>query len=260
MIMSNMKKIIQSLQNINFTQYESKAYLSLLKQDQVSGYELAKNSGIPASKIYQVLNKLLAKEVVVALDTEPVKYSPIPPDQVMSRFRNDYLQNIDTLKSSLDDVYNKHQHTDNYLWNITGREPILNRVNQFIDKANTSIHLSVWDEEVEEIRDNLALAAKRGIMLHIVHFGNIRLGFGNEYRHGREHLIRQERGARRIALEVDEERVILGHFLEDGSSNAAWTTNKGLVLLAKDYIIHDIYTIRIAEKFGDAANQIFESH
>ena len=177
--MSNMKKIIQSLQNINFTQYESKAYLALLKHDQVSGYELAKNSGIPASKIYQVLNKLLAKEVVVALDTEPVKYSPIPPDQVMSRFRNDYLQNIDTLKSSLDDVYNKHQHTDNYLWNITGREPILNRVNQFIDKANISIHLSVWDEEVEEIRDNLALADKRGIMLHIVHFGNIRLGFGN---------------------------------------------------------------------------------
>ena len=178
----------------------------------------------------------------------------------MSRFRNDYLQNIDTLKTSLDDVYNKHQHTDNYLWNITGREPILNRVNEFIDKASASIHLSLWDEEVEEIQDNLALADKRSVKLQIVHFGNIRLGFGNEYRHGREHLIRQERGARRIALEVDEERVILGHFLEDGSSNAAWTTNKGLVLLAKDYIIHDIYTIRIAEKFGDAANQIFESH
>ena len=68
-----MKKILQSLQNINFTQYESKAYLSLLQQAQVSGYELAKNSGIPASKIYQVLNKLLVKEVVVALDSDPVK-------------------------------------------------------------------------------------------------------------------------------------------------------------------------------------------
>ena len=61
-------------------------------------------------------------------------------------------------------------------------------------------------------------------------------------------------------MEVDEQQVILGHFLEDGTSNAAWTTNKGLVLLAKDYIIHDIYTIRIAEKFGDEANAIFESH
>jgi hypothetical protein len=33
-----------------------------------------------------------------------------------------------------------------------------------------------------------------------------------------------------------------------------------LVLLAKDYIIHDIYTIRMAEKFGQAANEIFDSH
>ena len=113
---------------------------------------------------------------------------------------------------------------------------------------------------MEEIKDTLAKAAKRNVRLYIVHFGNIHLGFGNEYRHGREHQIRQERGARRISLEVDEERVILGHFLEDGGSNAVWTTNKGLVLLANDYIIHDIYTIRIAEKFGDAVNQIFESH
>ncbi len=258
--MSNTKKILQNLQNIDFTQYESKAYLSLLQQDQVSGYELAKNSGIPASKIYQVLNKLLAKEVIVALDTEPVKYAPIPPDQVLGRYKNAYLNNIDSLYANLDEIYKKHHHADNYIWNITGREAIFNRVNEFIELAMSSIHLSVWDEEVEEIKQSLAEAAKRNVRLHIVHFGETHLGFGNEYRHGREHQIRQDRGARRISLEVDEEKVILGHFLEDGSSNAAWTTNKGLVLLAKDYIIHDIYTIRIAEKFGDAANQIFESH
>jgi hypothetical protein len=81
-----------------------------------------------------------------------------------------------------------------------------------------------------------------------------------EFRHGREHRIREERGARRIALEADEEWVILGHFLEDGNSHAVWTSNKGLVLLAKDYIIHDIYTIRFAERFGDAANDIFEKY
>ena len=61
-------------------------------------------------------------------------------------------------------------------------------------------------------------------------------------------------------MDIDEERVILGHFHENGESDAVWTTNKGLVLLAKDYIIHDIYTIRMAEKFGESANEIFESH
>ena len=255
-----MKNILQNLQNLNFTQYEAKAYVSLLKQGEVSGYELAKNSGIPASKIYQVLNRLIAKEVVMAVDSEPVKYTPIPPDEILGRYRNDYLKNLDSLTKSLDDVYTKNQYTDNYMWNLTGRKFILEKVCEFISQARNTIHLSVWDEEVKEIETALAGAAKKKIKIHVVHFGQKILGFGNEYRHGREHQIRQERGARRIALEVDEEKVILGHFLDNGLSTAVWTMNKGLVLLAKDYIIHDIYTIRIAEKFGDSVNQIFESN
>ena len=80
-----MKKLVAQLQNLNFTQYESRAYLSLLEQGNVTGYELAKNSGIPASKIYAVLNKLMEKEVILALDSEPVKYTPLPPKDVLSR-------------------------------------------------------------------------------------------------------------------------------------------------------------------------------
>jgi sugar-specific transcriptional regulator TrmB len=255
-----MKNILQNLQQLNFTQYESKAYLGLLKQGDITGYELAKISGVPASKIYQVLNKLIAKEVVIVVDSDPARYTPIPPHEVLNRLRNDYNKNLDSLSQSLEKVYKQKEFTDNYIWNITGREGILNRVNEFISHARQSIHLSVWDEEVTEIRSALAAAHQQKVQLFTVHYGVEKLGYGHEFRHGREHQIRQERGARRIALEVDEEKVILGHFLENGNCNAVWTTNKGLVLLAKDYIIHDIYTIRIAEKFGDAVNQIFESH
>lgn len=255
-----MKNIIKLLQNLDFTQYEAKAYISLLSQERVSGYELAKNSGIPASKIYQVLNRLLDKEVIVALDSVPKKYAPIPPDEILSRFRGDYLQIFNELDDSLSRIYKKEHIANNYIWNISGRAAIMRRVIEFIEQAEQQIHLSVWDEEIVEIQDAIFQTHNRGIEFSIVHYGKHNLGIGNEYRHGREHQIRQMRGARRIAIEVDEEKVLLGHFLEDGSSNAAWTTNKGLVLLAKDYIIHDIYTIRMAEKFGKAANEIFESH
>ncbi|TFG71867.1 MAG: hypothetical protein E4H26_11800 [Flavobacteriales bacterium] len=68
-----MKNILTHLQHLNFTQYESIAYLTLLKHSNVTGYELAKNSGIPASKLYPVLNKLVEKEVVFALDSDPAK-------------------------------------------------------------------------------------------------------------------------------------------------------------------------------------------
>ena len=253
-----MKKLISQLQNLNFTQYESRAYLSLLQQGNISGYELAKNSGIPASKIYQVLNKLMEKEVIIALDSEPVKYTPLPPNEVLSRLKGDYLNTVNNLDSKLDEIYTKQHLSNNYIWNISGRETILRRVCEFIGEAKKQIYLSVWDEEVEEIKSALKEADAKNIKVSIVHYGESLLGIGTEFKHGREHQIRQQRGERRLAMEIDEEKVILCHFHENGDSNAIWTTNKGLILLAKDYIIHDIYTIRMAEKFGDAANEIFE--
>jgi sugar-specific transcriptional regulator TrmB len=255
-----MKKIIQLLYNLNFSQYEAQAYIALLTQENVSGYELAKNSGIPASKIYQVLKRLLEKEIIVALDSEPIKYAPIPPQEVLFRLKGDYLYTFNKLGDALDNIYQKQQISNNYIWNISGKEAIMRRVTEFLDQARGQAYLSVWDEEIGEIRQAISAAYRRGVDFSIVHYGQITLGVGSEYRHGREHQIRQQRGARRIAVEIDEEKVILGHFLEDGSGNAVWTTNKGLVLLAKDYIIHDIYTIRMAEKFGSAADEIFESH
>jgi len=254
-----MKKVINQLQNLNFTQYESRAYLSLLEQGNVTGYELAKNSGIPASKIYQVLNKLMEKEIVIALDSEPVKYTPLPPKEVMSRLKGDYLDTVNQLDSTLDEIFKKQNLSNNYIWNISGRETILRRVCEFIGEAKKQIFLSVWDEEVEAIKEALVTVDSKNVKLSIVHFGENLLGIGTEYKHGREHQIRQQRGERRLAMEVDEEKVILCHFQDSGGSNAVWTTNKGLILLAKDYIIHDIYTIRIAEKYGESANEIFES-
>jgi sugar-specific transcriptional regulator TrmB len=254
-----MKKLIDQLQNLNFTQYESRAYLSLLEQGNITGYELAKNSGIPASKIYAVLNKLMEKEVILALDTEPVKYTPLPPKEVLSRLKGDYLDTVNQLDLKLDEIFKKQKFSNNYIWNITGREPILRRVCEFIGEAKKQIYLSVWDEEVEEIKDALVAANSKKVKVSIVHFGENLLNIGTEFKHGREHQIRQQRGERRLAMEVDEEKVILCHFQDSGDSNAVWTTNKGLILLAKDYIIHDIYTIKVAEKFGDQANEIFDT-
>jgi sugar-specific transcriptional regulator TrmB len=255
-----MKALLKALQNVNFTLYESKAYLALLQNPETTGYEIAKNSGIPASKIYQVLNKLLHREVIAALDSDPVLYTPIPPQEIFSQMRTTYNTVIDTLQNGLTKIYQSEKRHDNYIWNLGGRQAIINRIIEFINKAQQHIYLSIWDEEVEELEMTLLAAEKRKVELTIVHYGQRFLNIGSEYRHGREHTIRQQRGARRIALEVDGQYVILGHFLETGGSNAAWTTNAGLVLLARDYIIHDIYTIKMAEKFGNAVNEIFDSH
>ncbi|MEJ2053205.1 MAG: helix-turn-helix domain-containing protein [Calditrichaceae bacterium] len=252
-----MQKIISLMQSIGFSQYESRVYIALLKNANVTGYELAKLSGVPASKIYPILNRLIDKEIIQVIDTDPKKYIPQPPDEILSRMRSDYSAAFDILDEQLEQIYSVEEGSDNHIWNVSGREVIIRKVKDFINESSEKLYLSVWDEELDEISDVVISAKERGVQITIVHFGNKLLGIDREYKHGREHRIRIERGGRRIALIIDDKKVILGHFLEDGSSNAAWTTNKGLVLLAKDYIIHDIYSIRMVQKYGDEANEIF---
>ncbi len=252
-----MKNIIKLLQNIGFTQYESQVYLALLQQANVSGYELAKISGVPASKVYPIIDRLISKEVILGIDSDPVKYVPLPPDEIVSRLRGEYVQTFEDLKEELNRIYTTQELTDNYIWHVSERAPIIRKIVEFIDQSTKTLYLSVWDEEVDEISDALREAAARNVKIILVHFGEKTLGIGTEYTHGREHQIRIERGGRRIALIVDDKRVILGHFQENGDSNAAWTADRGLILLAKDYIIHDIYSIRMVQKFGTEALDIF---
>jgi len=56
--------IIENMKKLGFSEYESRVYLSLLTHYPVNGYTLSKNSGIPRSRIYEVLESLKAKQVV----------------------------------------------------------------------------------------------------------------------------------------------------------------------------------------------------
>lgn len=56
--------IIEDMKSLGLSEYEIKAYLKLLEQYPVNGYTLSKESGIPRSRIYEVLDSLKNKQMV----------------------------------------------------------------------------------------------------------------------------------------------------------------------------------------------------
>ena len=59
--MTKFDTIKQKVQDLGFTSYEAMAYVSLLENNPVTRYELGKNSGVPRSAIYNVIQKLEQK-------------------------------------------------------------------------------------------------------------------------------------------------------------------------------------------------------
>ena len=80
--MAKFSTITRRIQELGFTSYEARAYVSLLEHNPVTRYELSKNSGVPRSAIYSVIHKLEELGAVNMHSSEPEKYVPLPPEQL----------------------------------------------------------------------------------------------------------------------------------------------------------------------------------
>ncbi len=250
--------LLNHLKFLGFTVYEAKAYIALLKQPNATGYEVAKHSGIPASKIYEVLNKLQEREVIQALGSDPKRYIPFPPDEILKKLKANFLESVEYLEEKLSEIYHRDGYDQYYIWNISGEETIFRKLAELIGEARKEIFISIWAEELARLHHLLEAKEQEGVKIFMVLFGESPFSLQRTFRHGREHEIRQERKARRLALVVDDRSMMIINFKDDGLTTAAYTLNQGMVLLTKDYIIHDIYTIKMQKKFGPEAYSIFE--
>ena len=77
--------IIAILQELDFTEYEAKAYITLLEKSPLSGYAISLNSGVPRSKIYEVLNGMVARgDILVSQENTP-QYLPLSPEELIAQ-------------------------------------------------------------------------------------------------------------------------------------------------------------------------------
>ena len=89
-----MDHLLPSFHKLGVTTFEARAYLSLLERGNVTGYELSKQSGIPSSKVYSVINSLLKKDLIISLESRPVRYLPRPADDAIRKCSSDLKETI----------------------------------------------------------------------------------------------------------------------------------------------------------------------
>ena len=93
---------IGKLVELGFSEYEAKAYVALLRKSPVTGYELAKLSGVPRSMIYEVAGKLTARGAAMTLRKDgAIQYAPVPAEELLEHLHREHDELIVTLKREL---------------------------------------------------------------------------------------------------------------------------------------------------------------
>ena len=243
-----MQPIITKLSEIGLSEYEAKAYLSLLHSNPSTAYEIAKESGIPTSKIYQVIHKLAEKGICLLSEEngKTKRYIPIQPDE----FLNQYKSTVGTLVDSLKEEFNSldSRLDASHIWNISDYDHLIDKARRMIDCAHTVLLLSLWKEELEPLETALRGAEKRGVKIAVVHFGIPQINIGQVYYHPIEDTLYAEKGGRGFVLIADSQEVLIGTVSYEGKTEGAWSRNKGFVMISEDYVKHDVYITKIIKR------------
>lgn len=231
--------VLNNMKKLGFSEYESKAYLKLLEQYPVNGYALSKSSGIPRSRIYEVLNKLLEKQMVFEqVEEKNTLYYPVDPEVFLKKIQSDYESLFTNISDYTEEVYRKHTLNESLVV-INGRRNILDFIRLLIQGAERRIAISIWEEDVSDVEEEIKKAIESGVILRGMYFGD-NPPFESLVPHRRLKRYFAEKNQRHIFIIVDESTVLSGIISKGDASKATWSHDEGFVEMGEDFIAHDL--------------------
>ena len=135
---------IATLKGIGMTMYEAQAYVTLTSLISATADEVSQNSGIPRSKIYDVLKKLNEKQFLEIEDGRPLTYNVKSPVEVLTREKERLNSEFDDTITRLTYVYeNGMSQVQAPIWRIYGVEKIIAQEIEIIKRAKKSINMRI---------------------------------------------------------------------------------------------------------------------
>ena len=139
-----MDENISVLKGIGLTMYEAQAYVTLTSLISSTASEIAEESGIPRSKIYDVLKELAKKNFIDVEDGRPLTYNVKSPVEVLGREKERLNSEIDDTITRLTYVYeNGMSQVQAPIWRIYGVEKIIAQELEIIKRAKKSINMRI---------------------------------------------------------------------------------------------------------------------
>lgn len=249
------EKLIEQLGQLDFSQYEARAYCALVQQSPMNGHEVSRAASIPPSKIYETLQRLHQKGAVLIYRSEPMLYAPVPYADLLARLRQQAEKTFQEVEQGLSQLTQKTE--TGLTWSLTGANYVVDALRRVIGRAQERIFAALWDEELPELTGALHEAHGRGVELHIATYGSIELDLPHTYDLRLCGASAQERlnGRRLCVLVADHNETVAAELTGSGQDQGIWTQNRVISLLATEYMKEEIMGRCLINALGEERYQ-----
>ena len=174
--MSVSDKTKKSLENIGLTSYEIRSYTTLLKEREINASEISEKSGVPYSKIYEVLGLLDEKGWIGSDDSRPTKYFAKSPTTALETTKqsveNEFLKNQSVILTELTSLYEKSGTSEKPdIWVISGAMNIVAKIMELVENCRSEVLIAIpqaGEEIVKQSLPKLRQLNEKGVMITIL--------------------------------------------------------------------------------------------
>src|SRR2546426_6879885 len=174
--MSLSDKTRKALEKIGLTSYEIKTYASLLKTGPITASDLSQKSGVPYSKIYEVLGTLEEKGWIGSDDSRPTQYFGKSPSTALQTSRQqletEFRDNEDVILKELTPLYEQSGTSERPdIWIISGVVNIATKILEMVDSCRNEVLITipkVAEALAKEALPKLRLLHDKGVDITIL--------------------------------------------------------------------------------------------
>lgn len=232
------QRVIDAMQQLNFTVSDARAYVALLQGHPATGYELAARSGVPRSAIYNVLRRLQSLGLINEIQRKPAKFVPLSPDRLFELLESRFSRSLDSLRDSLDKF--AAPTTEAATWSLQGYSAMLDQAEALIRSATRSVHASLWRREAVALHRVLSKATERGLDVVIFSFNELPEGTGDRFAYGVEEADLEQHWEHRVILVCDHERLLVGGAEQREGNRSVVTEEPTILEMAVNNLVLDV--------------------
>jgi len=174
--MSISDKSRKALEKIGLTSYEIRTFSSLLKTGELTASELSQNSGVPYSKIYEVLGTLEEKGWIGSDDSRPTKYFAKSPatgiETTKQKLESEFKENQNIIIKELVPLYEKSGTSEKPdIWVLSGAINIAAKILEMVETCRNEVLIALpeaSEELVKQALPKLRLLHDKGVEITVL--------------------------------------------------------------------------------------------
>lgn len=174
--MSISDKTRKSLDKVGLTSYEIRTFSSLLRSGELTAADLSQKSGVPYSKIYEVLGTLEEKNWVGSDDSRPTKYLAKSPATALGttkqKLDTEFKENQTIILNELIPLYEKSGTSERPdIWVLSGALNIASKVLEMVESCKNEVMIAIpkaSEDLVKQALPKLRLLHDKGVNITIL--------------------------------------------------------------------------------------------